>query len=39
MKTTYRVLKILKENKDKPISGQFIADSLGISRTAVWKAI
>lgn len=39
MKTTYSVLKILRENQNKPISGQLIAEALGISRTAVWKAI
>lgn len=33
------VLHILEQNKGKSISGQAIADNLGVSRTAVWKSI
>lgn len=39
MKTTYRVLKMLKENTNEAMSGQLISEKLGVSRTAVWKAI
>lgn len=38
MKTTEEVLAYLEQN-ESPVSGQEIADSLHISRTAVWKAI
>jgi len=33
------VLKALIENKGKSVSGEEIADRLGVSRTAVWKAV
>lgn len=33
------ILKLLKENNDNFISGQFISSKLGITRTAVWKHI
>lgn len=33
------VLKYLLENKDSYTSGQKLADSLGLSRNAIWKAI
>jgi len=33
------LLAALEENRDKPISGQMIADRIGVSRNAVWKAI
>ena len=33
-----RVLKILKSAR-KPVSGQMLAEELGVSRTAVWKHI
>ena len=39
MKTKEKLLSLLTENKDKYISGQEIASSLGISRNAVWKAV
>ena len=32
------ILKILKKEKDY-VSGQELCESLGVSRTAVWKAI
>lgn len=32
-----KILRLLKESKPRPISGQEIAHLLGISRTAVWK--
>lgn len=39
MDTKELVLNKLEKSKGKPISGSVIANSLGISRTAVWKAI
>ncbi len=33
------VLQILEKNKGNSISGQELAENLGVSRTAVWKAI
>ncbi len=33
------VLNMLEQNKGKSISGQQLAEILGVSRTAVWKAI
>lgn len=33
------VLHMLEQNKGKSISGQELAEKLGVSRTAVWKAI
>ncbi|MEG2274318.1 MAG: biotin--[acetyl-CoA-carboxylase] ligase, partial [Clostridia bacterium] len=34
-----KILKILEGNRDCVVSGQQLADQLGISRAAVWKAI
>lgn len=39
MSVKNRVLYILESNKGENISGQELADLLGVSRTAVWKAI
>lgn len=39
MSTKEEVLAILEQERDEKISGQKIAEELGISRTAVWKAI
>ena len=39
MSTKDRVLKILIEGSNEYISGEAIADRLGVSRAAVWKAI
>ena len=39
MSTKDLVLKALEENRDRYVSGQFLADSLSLSRTAIWKAI
>lgn len=39
MKTKEKLLKLLLENNDKYISGQEIAEFLGISRNAVWKSV
>lgn len=39
MSTKDKVLKILEENRQIHISGEAIANTLGVSRTAVWKAI
>ncbi|HZK20475.1 MAG TPA: biotin--[acetyl-CoA-carboxylase] ligase [Treponemataceae bacterium] len=39
MKTTERVLALLKKNKHKIVSGECIAKKLNISRTSVWKAV
>jgi BirA family biotin operon repressor/biotin-[acetyl-CoA-carboxylase] ligase len=33
------ILRLLKENTDGFISGQYISDKLGVSRTAIWKYI
>ena len=33
------VLKILISNKEEFISGEKISDTLGVSRTSVWKAV
>ena len=34
-----QVLTILNENRGNSYSGQDLADEIGVSRTAVWKAI
>lgn len=34
-----KVLKLLKENSDGFVSGQYICEKLGVSRTAIWKNI
>lgn len=39
MSTKDDVLSFLKSNRDREMSGQQIADSLNISRAAVWKAV
>ena len=39
MSTKSDVLTILERNRDRAVSGQELAESLGVSRTAVWKAI
>ncbi|MBQ3378515.1 MAG: biotin--[Clostridia bacterium] len=39
MSTKHDVLDILKKNTDREMSGQQIADILGLSRAAVWKAV
>ena len=39
MSTKETVVRFLEENSGHPVSGSAIAESLGISRTAVWKAI
>lgn len=39
MTTKEYVLKILTENKDKPFSGEILAQQCGVSRAAVWKAV
>ena len=39
MSTKETVVRFLEENSGYPVSGSAIAESLGISRTAVWKAI
>ena len=39
MSSKDRVLDFLEKNKENYISGEFMAESLGLSRTAVWKAI
>lgn len=33
------IIRILEENRGKPVSGQEIADTYNVSRNAVWKAI
>ncbi|WBW49828.1 biotin--[acetyl-CoA-carboxylase] ligase [Peptoniphilus equinus] len=39
MSTKDKVLKILESNRATPISGEEMAERLGVSRTAVWKAV
>ena len=34
-----KVLEELEKNKDMDISGEFLAEKLGVSRNAVWKAV
>ena len=34
-----KVLLLLEENKNKPLSGEELADTLGCTRAAIWKAI
>lgn len=39
MKTKDKILALLEKHRGEPLSGNEIAESLGISRTAVWKAV
>lgn len=39
MSTKKKVLLFLEKNKDKNVSGGFLSRELGVSRTAIWKAI
>lgn len=39
MSVKKQVQKLLEENRDKSLSGQEIADRLGVTRAAVWKAV
>ena len=39
MRTEDRVLELLEESRGKAVSGERLAEMLGISRTAVWKHI
>ncbi|HJK20669.1 MAG TPA: biotin operon repressor, partial [Methanocorpusculum sp.] len=39
MTTKASVLRILEENRDRFFSGEEIASMLGVSRSAVWKAV
>lgn len=39
MATKNEVLAVLEANRERYISGQELADTLGLSRTAVWKAM
>lgn len=39
MSVKIKVLEVLENNRDKYVSGQEIANNLGVSRSAVWKAI
>ncbi len=39
MSVKNELLKLLEMNRDTDLSGQAIADLLGVSRTAVWKAV
>lgn len=39
MNTKSDILTILESNRSRDVSGQELANTLGISRTAVWKAI
>ena len=33
------IIRILEQNRDKAVSGQQLAEALGVSRAAVWKAV
>lgn len=39
MSTKSIVLDILEENRGKSVSGQELADMIGVSRTSIWKAV
>ena len=39
MSTKERLLTLLEENRGAPLSGEALAQQLGVSRTAVWKAV
>lgn len=39
MSVKNEIISLLEKNRDTPISGQIIADSLNVTRAAVWKAI
>ena len=39
MKLRLELLKLLEENRDRDLSGEWIGKSLGVSRNAVWKAM
>lgn len=39
MKTKDQILKILSERQDSIVSGEVLAETIGVSRTAIWKAI
>ena len=39
MTTKERVLEILTQNQNKSVSGEVLAETCGISRAAIWKAV
>ncbi len=39
MSVKQEILKLLEGNRDKSLSGQELADHLGVTRAAVWKAV
>lgn len=39
MKTREKVLEILTQNAENPVSGEKLAEACGISRAAIWKAV
>lgn len=39
MSTKQKVLELLENNREEALSGQDMADTLQVSRTAIWKAI
>ena len=39
MTTKQRILAQLEQNRGTPLSGGALAEALGVSRTAVWKAV
>ena len=39
MSTVEKLLELLKNNRETSLSGQKIGDAIGISRSAVWKAV
>ena len=39
MSVKHEIISILEKNRNKAVSGQELADSLNVSRAAVWKAV
>lgn len=39
MTTQEQILSLLEESRGRPLSGEALAERLGVSRTAVWKAV
>lgn len=37
--TKYKILNILRKNKGKYISGEYLKKEIGVSRTAIWKGV
>ena len=39
MSTKEKIIKILEENRGRPVSGQMLSQTIGVSRAAVNKAV